>query len=151
MDIEKIAKLINLMQESSLTSLEVEEDDFRIRLGREKEIIAAPAHYASAPALPAPATGGGSSSAAAAAKEEKGVKIIKSPMVGTFYRAPSPESPAFVEEGAKVRPDTIVCIIEAMKVMNEIVAECSGTVLEILVENGEPIEFGQPIMKVKEG
>lgn len=149
MDIEKIAKLISLMQESSLTSLEVEDDDLRIRLAREKEFFAAAGGFSPAPALSAPA--GSAPAGSGTAKEEKGVKLIKSPMVGTFYRAPSPESPAFVEEGSKVRPDTIVCIIEAMKVMNEIVAECSGTILEILVENGEPIEFGQPIMKVKEG
>jgi acetyl-CoA carboxylase biotin carboxyl carrier protein len=81
--------------------------------------------------------------------EEKGIELIKSPMVGTFYRAPSPESPVFAEVGTKVTAESVVCIIEAMKVMNEIQSEISGTITEVLVENGDAIEFGQPLFKVK--
>lgn len=144
------------MKGSDLSSMEIEEETFRIRLAREKEIVTvsggAPqfahpaATQAATPMAPPKPEGGGSDAA-----EEKGVTFVKSPMVGTFYRAPSPESPPFVEEGGKIKADTVVCIIEAMKVMNEIQAEVSGKIVEILVENGEPVEFGQALMKIKEG
>jgi acetyl-CoA carboxylase biotin carboxyl carrier protein len=84
-------------------------------------------------------------------KEEPGISYIKAPMVGTFYRAPSPESPPFVEVNAKVTETSVVCIIEAMKIMNEIQAEAKGTVVEILVENGQPVEYGQRLFKIKQG
>jgi acetyl-CoA carboxylase biotin carboxyl carrier protein len=83
--------------------------------------------------------------------DEPGVQIIKSPMVGTFYRAPNPDAKAFVEAGSPVQPDTVICIIEAMKLMNEIHAEVKGTITECLAESGKPIEFGQPLFKVKVG
>jgi acetyl-CoA carboxylase biotin carboxyl carrier protein len=83
-------------------------------------------------------------------KEEPGVAYIKAPMVGTFYRSPSPESPAFVEVNAKVEENSVICIIEAMKIMNEIQAEAKGTVLEVLVENGQPVEYGQRLFKIKQ-
>lgn len=154
MDIEQIEKLVEIMKDSDLSSMEIEEETFRIRLAREKEIVAvhgsSGGHHAlpaQAPAQPAPNAG----AAPAADAEEAGFIYVKSPMVGTFYRAPSPESPPFIEEGGKIKADTVVCIIEAMKVMNEIQAEVSGKVVEVLVENGEPVEFGQALMKVKEG
>lgn len=154
LDIDQIEKLVELMNDSDLSCMEIEEETFRIRLAREKEIVAvhggggggaAAPLPAAAPAAPAP-TGG----AATPEPEEKGITYVKSPMVGTFYRAPSPESPPFVEEGGKIKNDSVVCIIEAMKVMNEIQSEVSGKVIEVLVENGEPVEFGQALMKVKE-
>lgn len=156
MDIEQIEKLVDLMKGSDLSSMEVEEETFRIRLAREKEIVTisggAPSFAAPAPT---PAAGVASApkaeGAGPAEPEEKGITFVKSPMVGTFYRAPSPESPPFIEEGGKIKTDSVVCIIEAMKVMNEIQAEVSGKVVEVLVENGEPVEFGQALMKVKEG
>jgi len=155
LDIDQIEKLVELMKDSDLSSMEIEEETFRIRLAREKEIVAVHGGGGSAPAaLPAPApsaNAAGASGTTAPEPEEKGVVFVKSPMVGTFYRAPSPESPPFVEEGGKVKTESVVCIIEAMKVMNEIQAEVSGKILEILVENGEPVEFGQALMKVKEG
>ena len=89
------------------------------------------------------------SEAAAPARDPAEVHEIKSPMVGTFYRSPSPDSEPFVAEGQRIAAETVVCIIEAMKVMNEIRAECRGEVVEILVENGEPVEFGQPLFLVK--
>ena len=96
-------------------------------------------------AAPAP------SPAPAATEEEQGISYIKSPMVGTFYRSPSPESKPFVEPGAKVVESTVVCIIEAMKIMNEIQAEAKGTVIEALVESGQPVEYGQKLYKIKQG
>ena len=84
-------------------------------------------------------------------KEEAGFSFIKAPMVGTFYRAPSPESPPFAEINAKVSENSVICIIEAMKIMNEIQAEAKGTVVEILVENGQPVEYGQRLFKIKQG
>ncbi|HRI82974.1 MAG TPA: acetyl-CoA carboxylase biotin carboxyl carrier protein, partial [Opitutaceae bacterium] len=98
------------------------------------------------PASPAPAT-----VAPAPAKDEAGIVYVKSPMVGTFYRAPSPESKSFVEPDSKVTETSVVCIIEAMKIMNEIQAEVKGTVVEVLVENGQPVEYGQRLFKVKQG
>ena len=86
-----------------------------------------------------------------AAAEEPGVTYVKSPMVGTFYRSPSPESKAFCDVGAKVEENTLVCIIEAMKIMNEIQAETRGVVVEVLVENGQPVEYGQRLFKLKQG
>jgi len=154
LDIEQIEKLVEIMKDSDLSSMEIEEETFRIRLAREKEIVAVhgsggPGHPppAAPPVAPAPTP---ESAAGGPAPDEKGIVYVKSPMVGTFYRAASPESPPFVEEGGKVKADSVVCIIEAMKVMNEIQSEVSGKILEILVENGEPVEFGQYLMKVKE-
>jgi acetyl-CoA carboxylase biotin carboxyl carrier protein len=83
------------------------------------------------------------------AEDESGFTFVKSPMVGTFYRSPSPDSPSFVDAGAKVEDKTVVCIIEAMKIMNEIQAETKGTVVEVLVENGQPVEYGQRLFKLK--
>jgi acetyl-CoA carboxylase biotin carboxyl carrier protein len=88
---------------------------------------------------------------AAPAEDEAGMQIIKSPMVGTFYRSPNPDAKTFVEEGAAVQADSVVCIIEAMKLMNEIHAEVKGTIVAILAENGKPVEYGQPLFKVKVG
>jgi acetyl-CoA carboxylase biotin carboxyl carrier protein len=102
-----------------------------------------------APVAAAAAASEAKPAAASAPVEEKGIELIKSPMVGTFYRAPSPESPVFAEVGTKVTAESVVCIIEAMKVMNEIQSEISGTITEVLVENGDAIEFGQPLFKVK--
>ena len=137
------------MKRSDISEFEFEEDGFKLRLSSKGDgpqiIQAAPAGQTSVPfPVATPAT-----SEAAAPAEEKGISIIKSPMVGTFYSAASPESPAYVKIGSKVSNDSVVCIIEAMKVMNEIQAEMSGTITELLVENGEAIEYGQPLFKIK--
>jgi len=156
LDIEQIEKLVEIMKDGELSCMEIEEESFRIHLAREKEIVTiqgggqiyhAPASH-SQEGKHESATAQGIAEAASA--EEKGIIYVKSPMVGTFYRAASPDSPPFVEEGGKVKAETVVCIIEAMKVMNEIQSEVSGKVVEILVENGEPVEYGQLLMKVKE-
>ena len=151
MDIKLIKQVVDLMKRSDLSEFEFEEDGFKLRLSSKgadapQIIHAAPAAQTAAPfPVATPATG----EAVPAPVEEKGISIIKSPMVGTFYGASSPESPAFVKVGDKVSKDSVVCIIEAMKVMNEIQAEMSGVITELLVENGEAVEYGQPLFKIK--
>jgi len=152
LDLKVIKQVVELMKRSELSEFEFEEEGFKLRLSRKNSegpaqfIQAAPAPIAAA--APAPAAVPAAAPAAAPA-EEKGISTITSPMVGTFYAASSPESPAFVKIGDKVGADSIVCIIEAMKVMNEIQSELSGTITEVLVENGEAVEYGQPLFKVK--
>ena len=146
MDLKEIKALIDLMKKNGLTAFEMEKDGFRIALAKEGAYApamtyAAPAPVASAPA-PAPAV-------AAEAKPAVSGKEITSPMVGTFYTSPSPESPSFVSVGQTVTPDTVVCIIEAMKVMNEIKAEVSGVITEVAAENGQPVQFGQALFRIK--
>jgi acetyl-CoA carboxylase biotin carboxyl carrier protein len=151
LDIKLIKQVVDLMKRSELSEFEIEEEGFKLRLSRTNgeapQIIQAPAPVAQ-PAAQQPAPPA-SSEEAAKPVEEEGISFIKSPMVGTFYRAPSPESPAFTDVGKKVGAESVVCIIEAMKVMNEIQAEISGTITEALVENGEAVEYGQPLFKVK--
>ena len=155
MNITEIRKLVEIIKENDLVEFELDEGDFSIRVRRGgeavREVVHAPmyANMGVPAAAPAPASAIVPTPAPAAAAEEAGVEIIKSPMVGTFYRAPSPESDLFVKEGQKVSPDSVVCIIEAMKVMNEIQAEISGTVIGVLVNDGDAVEFGQPLFKVK--
>jgi len=137
------------MESSNLTEFEIEEKDLKLRIKRGGEnppaLIAAPAAATQIVSAPAAAT----ISTEEKVVEEEGVTIVKSPMVGTFYRAPSPDNPPFVEAGQKAAKGSVLCIIEAMKVMNEIKAESSGLVIEILVENGENVEYGQPLFKIK--
>ena len=147
MELKEIKALIDLMQKNGLTAFEMEKDGFRISLA--KETGYAPAMtYAAPPAAPAAAVPAPAAPAEAAVPTPSG-KDIPSPMVGTFYSAPSPESPPFIKPGQKVTPDTVVCIIEAMKVMNEIKAEVSGTITEIAAENGQPVQFGQALFRYK--
>ena len=151
LDIKLIKQVVDLMKRSDISEFEFEEDGFKLRLSSKgadaPQIIHAAPTTQTAASLPAatPATG----EAAPDPVVEKGISIIKSPMVGTFYSASSPESPALVKVGAKVSKDSVVCIIEAMKVMNEIQAEMSGAITELLVENGEAVEYGQPLFKIK--
>jgi acetyl-CoA carboxylase biotin carboxyl carrier protein len=144
-DLKDIKAIIDLMQKNGLTAFEMEKGGFRISLAKETGLAPALA-YASAPAVPVPAA---APVAAEAATPAASGKEIHSPMVGTFYTAPSPESPAFVKVGQKVTPDTVVAIIEAMKVMNEIKAEVSGTITEVAAENGQPVQFGQALFRYK--
>ena len=150
------------MKRSELTEFAVEEEGFKlkIRRGTNGLPIVASSRGATAPfpatdsnpptALPT-SSGLAASPTASGAKEEAGSTYIKSPMVGTFYRAASPESKPFTDVGAKVVENTVVCIIEAMKIMNEIQAEVKGSVVEVLVENGQPVEYGQRLFKLKQG
>ena len=154
MDLKDIKAIIDLMKKNSVSEFELEKQDFKIRLKRgmsgggglsptddSQSLIA----YAPAPAvLPTGSASTGAPPVAASVDAE-----IKSPMIGTFYRAPSPESADYVEVGSEVNPDTVVCIIEAMKVMNEIKAEVRGVVTQVLVESAKPVEFGQPLFKFR--
>jgi acetyl-CoA carboxylase biotin carboxyl carrier protein len=159
LDLKQIKQIIDLMKRSELSEFAVEEEGFKlkIRRGHNGHPVVSGSHMASAPLAseptPSQAAPAGSSAAASpsAPEEEAGVVFIKSPMVGTFYRAASPESKPFVEGGAKVIENSVVCIIEAMKIMNEIQAEAKGTILEILVESGQPVEYGQRLFKLKQG
>ena len=146
------------MKRSELSEFEFEEDGFKLRLSRESINSAAPIIQSIAPINPVaanpatpvtPVTPAPASSAEKEKTEDPNIETIKSPMVGTFYRAPSPDSANFADLGKKVDVDSIVCIVEAMKVMNEIQAEVKGTITEVLVDDGDAIEFGQPLFKYK--
>ena len=152
MDIRKVKKLIELLEESGIEELEICEGEESVRISRGSRHPAAPAHYYAAPQAAAPAPAPAPAAAAetpAPADNTPSGHLVRSPMVGTFYRAPSPDSPPFIETGQKTAKGAVLCIIEAMKVMNEIKAESSGTVIETLVENGENVEYGQPLFRVK--
>jgi acetyl-CoA carboxylase biotin carboxyl carrier protein len=158
LDLKQIKQIIDLMKRSELTEFAVEEEGFKLKIRRGPNglpmVTSGPsAQPVSGPAeKPASASAGSSAFAAGPAEEdEPGIAFIKSPMVGTFYRSPSPESKPFVENGDKVAENSVICIIEAMKIMNEIQAETKGTIVEILVESGQPVEYGQRLFKVKQG
>jgi acetyl-CoA carboxylase biotin carboxyl carrier protein len=147
-DLKEIKALIDLMKKNGLTAFEMEKDGFRISLAKETGY---PSGVTYAPP-PAPAAVPAPAPAEAAPVEAKPVVAgleIASPMVGTFYTSASPESPPFVTVGQQVTPDTVVCIIEAMKVMNEIKAEQAGTITEVAAENGQPVQFGQALFRLK--
>lgn len=151
MDIKEIKALIDLMKKNGLTHFEMEKDGFRIALAKESGFAPEASCAAPPTAAPAPAAVAAASPAAVApaAPAAAGGKEITSPMVGTFYLSASPEAAPFVSVGQDVTPDTVVCIIEAMKVMNEIKAEVAGTVAEIAAENGQPVQFGQALFRLK--
>jgi acetyl-CoA carboxylase biotin carboxyl carrier protein len=144
MDLRKLKKLIDLVQESGIAELEITEGEEKVKIvkGGAVTMTAIPqVAVAAAPAVAAPAA------AAVPAEPEPGQEghVVKAPMVGTFYRSPSPDAKAFVEVGQAVKEGDTICIIEAMKLMNEIEADASGVVKAILVENGQPVEYGQPL------
>ncbi len=156
MDIEVVRDLIQLMVDNDLAELEVQDGETRVALKRQGDrdqpvaIVGAPADGAvapgpvakspeSAPAVPK----------ALSSEEDEGLVMIRSPMVGTFYASPDPESPPYIQVGSELKPDTPVCVIEAMKVYNEIKAETSGVIERVLVRNEEPVEFGQPLFAVR--
>lgn len=150
MDLRKLKKLIDLVEESGIAEIEVTEGEEKVRITRStapQAVYAAPAPVAAPVAAPAPASAPAAAPAAAPATNHANAQ--KSPMVGTFYRAPSPSAPAFVEVGQSVKEGDTLCIIEAMKLMNEIEAEKSGVVKAILVENGQPVEFGEPLFVIE--
>ncbi len=147
-DVKKVRQLIELMKEHDLSELDLRQADHRVKIRRGGEVVAytgpvqaAPAPVAASPAAPV--------AAAAPAAADSRMLVSKSPRVGTFYKASGPDSPAFVKVGDRIGPEKTVCIIEAMKVFNEIPAGVSGQVVAILVENGAPVEFGQPLIKVE--
>lgn len=147
MDIRKVKKLIELLEQSNINELEINEGDESVRISRGGTAVT----YAAAPApAPAPvaAAPAEAAEAAAPASEEPAGHAVKSPMVGTFYASPAPGSPAFVSVGQKVAAGDVICIIEAMKMMNQIEADKAGTIGAILVEDGEAVEFDQPIVTI---
>ena len=150
MELKDIKAVIDLMRKNDLSVFEMEKDGFRLKLQKGSD---QPVYSAAAPvqAAPPPAAAASAAGEAPAAAPEKGgaLKDVVSPMVGTFYRASSPDSPAFVDIGKEVSEETVVCIIEAMKVMNEIKAETKGVIAEIVAENGKPVQFGQVLFRVK--
>jgi len=163
LDLKQIKQIIELMKRSELTEFAVEEEGFKLKIRRGLNGLPVvsggrgsnppfPPGEAGSAATPAPASAPLQTGIREmAAQDEPGVTFVKSPMVGTFYRATSPESKPFADSGTKVVENTVVCIIEAMKIMNEIQAEAKGTVVEVLVENGQPVEYGQRLFKLKQG
>lgn len=157
MDLERIKSVIDLMSENDLCEFSIEEKDFKLSLKRggvAPVVYAAPgvASGVAPAAAPVAAAAGAAPAAAAAAPAaggEENLTPIPSPLVGTFYRASSPDADPFVQVGSRVNKDTVVCIIEAMKVMNEIKAEVKGVISKVLVENAKPVEYGQPMFKVR--
>ena len=153
MDLRKLKTLIDLVADSGIAELEVSEGEDRVRIAKFSPAPAAPTAASTviaAPVADAPAVNGSAAAiaAAAAAAEPEG-HTVKSPMVGTFYRSPSPGSAAFIELGQSIKPGDTLCIIEAMKLLNEIEAEVGGIVKQILVENGQPVEYGQPLFIIE--
>jgi acetyl-CoA carboxylase biotin carboxyl carrier protein len=150
MDLKDIKAIIDLMRKNGITEFELEKEDFKVKLKRGLGVTAstdesgastlvAPVAVVSSPMIAPPPQ----------AAPNTGEIEIKSPMIGTFYRAPSPEAAPYIDIGAEVNPETVVCIVEAMKVMNEIKSEVKGIITQVLVENAKPVEFGQPLFKVR--
>ncbi len=150
MDIRKVKKLIELLEESNIAELEIKEGEESVRISRHGSgatySVAAPTPMPAAPA-PAPAPAAAAAPAESSEPELTG-HAVRSPMVGTFYRAPAPGAAPFVEVGQKVKAGDVICIVEAMKMMNQIEAEKSGVVGAILVEDGEPVEYDQPMLTI---
>lgn len=150
--LETINALLAMMKENDIVELELEEGDFSIAL-RKQGVFCAPAMPPMpgmmAPMAPMMAAPVAAATPAASGDADPSLAQVKSPIVGTFYRGPAPESPPFVQEGDTVRKDSVVCIIEAMKIMNEIRAETDGVIERVLVEGGEPVEYGQPLFLVR--
>jgi acetyl-CoA carboxylase biotin carboxyl carrier protein len=154
-DLKDIKAIIDLMRKNALSEFELERQDFKIKLKRGVTGASIAADDPLPAAYPIPLPSGGPSGApaapgsVAASPAAPTLLEIKSPMIGTFYRAPSPDAADYVEIGTEVTPDTVVCLIEAMKVMNEIKAEAKGVITHILVENAKPVEFGQPMFRIR--
>ena len=155
-DVRRVRRLVELMQEFELAEIDLRQAEQRIRLRKDQEPVIVPGGYApmqqaaapapaAAPQAPVPGAG------SAAPSESANAQFITSPMVGTFYVSSSPDSPPFVKVGDQVGPDTVVCIVEAMKVFNEIPAECSGKIVAVLVDNGAAVEYGQKLFRVEKG
>jgi len=157
-NMDELRELIALLRENGLAEFELEREGFRVRLRRDSSVLPQPSEVGNNPTASRPVTAAQQSAAVpahpgaraeTAASEDQDLYIIPSPIVGTFYRSPSPTTEPFVKIGANVEPETVVCIIEAMKLMNEIQAETSGEVVKIYVENGQPVEYGQPLFGIR--
>jgi acetyl-CoA carboxylase biotin carboxyl carrier protein len=160
-NMDELRELIALLHDNGLAELELERSNFRVRLRKDAAFAQGyPSEPMLSPSVPRPAAPAAANTTASApahpgaqaetaASEDQDLHIITSPIVGTFYRSPSPSAEVFVKIGAKVESETVVCIIEAMKLMNEIQAEAEGEVVKIYVENGQPVEYGQPLFGIK--
>ena len=146
MDIRKVKKLIELLEESNIAEIEIHEGEESVRISRASTV--APAVIAAPAAAPVAAPAPRAPTAAPAAAEEPEGHILRSPMVGTFYRAPSPGAKPFVTDGQSVSNGETLCIIEAMKILNQIESDTSGKIVEILVENGQPVEYNEPLFVI---
>lgn len=155
MDLKDIKAIVDLMKKNSISEFELEKgQEFKIRLkrsanGHGSEEFSMPMYLPPGTPVPTQMAQAGPTAQGSAPAAPSNEIEIKSPMVGTFYRAPSPEAANYVEIGAEVHPDTVVCIIEAMKVMNEIKSEMRGVITQVLVDNAKPVEFGQPLFKIR--
>lgn len=152
-EVRRIRRLIELMNEHDLAEIDLRQADQRIRLRRGPENVPlAPTPQAAVPVPPPRADGAAGANPPgqepASAADATNIVLIKSPMVGTYYSAPSPDAPPFCKVGDHVQPESTVCIVEAMKVFNEIPAECAGRIVAVMVDNGDPVEFGQPLFRV---
>ncbi|MBR9883097.1 MAG: acetyl-CoA carboxylase biotin carboxyl carrier protein [Oceanospirillales bacterium] len=151
MDIRKVKKLIELLEESNINEIEIKEGEESVRISRTSSLVPqaayAPMPYAAAPAPVQPAAPAAAPAAEAAPAAPAG-HSVRSPMVGTFYRSPSPTAPAFIEVGQTVKAGDVICIVEAMKMMNQIEADKSGVIEAILAEDGQPVEFDQPLVVI---
>jgi acetyl-CoA carboxylase biotin carboxyl carrier protein len=151
-DVRKVRKFIELMNEHDLAEIDLRQGDQRIRLRRGPEMVtmaAAPAAPSSGYSAAMSGTTSAGDKSSGPAVDDSNVILIRSPMIGTFYASPNPDSPAFIKVGDRVGPDTTVCIVEAMKVFNEIPAECSGRIAAVLAQSGDPVEFNQPLFRVE--
>jgi acetyl-CoA carboxylase biotin carboxyl carrier protein len=167
-DLEFLESLIRALDQSSVDSIEIERGGTRVRLSKTPNFPVAlpglhypmPAHAAPTPLAPTsasphgerpPGEAGGAPAAAAESRSKAHLQEVKSPMVGTFYQAPAPDAPPYVQEGSRIAKGDTLCIIEAMKLMNELVSDLAGTVVEVLIDNGEPVEYGQVLFRVDPG
>jgi acetyl-CoA carboxylase biotin carboxyl carrier protein len=148
LDLEIISEIIRIFKESDIAKLELTTKDFKIKLSKFGEFQAVPTISLNN-LQPTQATQTPQEVPKVEVKEEKNIHIVKSPIVGTFYRAPAPGAKPFVEVGSRVKKGDVLCIIEAMKIMNEVKSDVDGVVEEILVENGQPVEYGQPLFKIR--
>ncbi len=149
MDIRKVKKLIELLEESNINEIEIKEGEESVRISRGSSVVAAPQYIpTAAPAPVAAAPTAAVSAPVATAEAQFNGHVVNSPMVGTFYRSPSPSSPSFIEVGKAVKAGDVICIVEAMKMMNQIEADKSGVIEAILVEDGQPVEFDQPLVTI---
>ena len=150
MDLRKLKTLIDLVSESNISELEITEAEGKVRIVKQTAAAAAPVQYVTAaPAATIAMPTAAATAAAAEAAAPSSAKMIKSPMVGTFYRASAPGAKPFVEVGDSIKTGQAVCIVEAMKILNEIEAELDGVIKRVLVENGQPVEYGQPLFELE--
>ena len=158
MDLDQLNQILKLVREHDFSEFELEHEGLRLKVKKDSHVVAAPAYIpaASAAVMPAVASAPATAGAAAAAPvmigndgEEIELAVVKSPIVGTFYRAPEPGAPAFVEVGAKIKKGQVLCVIEAMKLMNEIDAECDGEIVNIYVENGQSVQYGERLFAIR--